>query len=111
MRSGDLQRHRSEAPRANRKASSSSLSLLDFLVVVRNSRREFTVEHSYKLNVTASHNVDPVRQKNDLSDATEPMLQATIVRWPWRKQGTVVTTHLCLRTCRRCRRGVDRLGP
>jgi hypothetical protein len=33
-----------------------------------------------------------------LSDATEPMLQATIVRGLWRKQGTVGTTHLCLRS-------------
>jgi hypothetical protein len=95
----------SEARRANRKASSSSLTLLDFLVLVRNSRREFTVEHSYKLNVTVLDNVDPVRRKNDLSDVTEPMLQATIVRGLWRKQDAVVTTHLCLRTCGRCRRG------
>ena len=46
------------------------------------------MEHSYKLNVTVLDSVDPVRQKNDLSDATEPMLQATIVRGLWRKQGT-----------------------
>jgi hypothetical protein len=54
------------------------------------------VEHSYKLKVAVLDDVDPVRQKNDLSDATEPMLPATIVRGLWRKQGTVGTTHLCL---------------
>ena len=30
---------------------------------------------------------------NDLSDATEPLLRATIVRGMWRKQGSVGTTH------------------
>jgi hypothetical protein len=44
------------------------------------------VEHSYKLNITVLDDVHPVRQKNDLSDATEPMLHATMVRGLWRKQ-------------------------
>ena len=50
------------------------------------------MEHSQKLYVTALDNVDPVRRKNDLSDVTEPMLHATIVRGLWRKQDAVVTT-------------------
>ena len=44
------------------------------------------MEHSYKLNITVLDDVHPVRQKNDLSDATEPMLHATMVRGLWRKQ-------------------------
>jgi hypothetical protein len=37
--------------------------------------------------------------------------EATIRRGLWRKQGTAGTTHLCLRFCRPCRSGVDRLEP
>jgi hypothetical protein len=37
--------------------------------------------------------------------------EATIERWLWRKQGTLGTTHLCLKTCWRCRSGVIWLGP
>src|SRR6476661_5214353 len=46
MRSEDLPRHRAAKRRANRKACPSPLSLQDFHVSVRNSRREFAAEYA-----------------------------------------------------------------
>src|SRR5258708_33225297 len=75
MRRGDLQLHRWEGPRAHRKASSSSprsrcwISSSPFEIPAANLLWRTCTK--YKTNVTAPvDNVDPVRQKNGLSDVT-----------------------------------------